>query len=111
VKLRHINGEERTATATGTGPVDAAYSAINKIVQAPNELLEFTMQAVTEGIDAMAEVTVRVRGQEGDVFTGRGSATDIVVASAKAYVQALNKLLDKRSGVRRTAIAEELERV
>lgn len=111
VKLRHANGEERVATATGTGPVDAAYSAINKIVQAPNELLEFTMQAVTEGIDAMAEVTVRVRGQEGDVFTGRGSATDIVVASAKAYVQALNKLLDKRSGVRRTAIAEELERV
>jgi len=111
VKLRHANGEERTATATGTGPVDAAYSAINNIVQAPNELLEFTMQAVTEGIDAMAEVTVRVRGQEGDVFTGRGSATDIVVASAKAYVQALNKLLDKRSGGRRTAIAEELEHV
>lgn len=111
VKLRHANGEEHTATATGTGPVDAAYSAINHIVQAPNELLEFTMQAVTEGIDAMAEVTVRVRGQEGDVFTGRGSATDIVVASAKAYVQALNKLLDRRSGVRRTVITEELERV
>jgi 2-isopropylmalate synthase len=111
VRLRHVNGEERTATATGTGPVDAAYSAINQIVQAPNELLEFSIQAVTEGIDAMAEVTVRIRGQEGDVFTGRGSATDIVVASAKAYVQAVNKLLDWRSGVRRTTIAEELERV
>lgn len=59
-----------------------------------NELIEFNIQAVTEGIDALADVTIRVR-RGNDIYTGRGAHTDIIVASGRAYVQALNKLLDR----------------
>jgi 2-isopropylmalate synthase len=94
--------------AVGTGPVDATYKAIDAIVQAPNSLLEFAIHAVTEGIDAIGEVTVRLEADNGSVhqrtspqtgrrqprtFGGHGADTDIIVASAKAYLTALNKLL------------------
>jgi 2-isopropylmalate synthase len=59
-----------------------------------NELIEFSIQAVTEGIDAMAEVTIRIR-RGLDIYTGRASSTDIIVASGRAYVNALNKLIDR----------------
>ncbi len=106
VKLRHASGTETINSAIGTGPVDAAYSAINRVFNVDAELQEFSIQAVTEGIDAMAEVSVRVASQQGDVFSGRAAATDIVVASALAYVQALNKLMDQRSGVNRRGTGE-----
>ena len=106
VRLRGPDGSLHTQAAIGTGPVDAAYKAIDAIVQAPSTLLEFAVHAVTEGIDALGEVTVRIEGKNGHhaldaqretthsrTFGGHGADTDIIVASAKAYLAALNKLL------------------
>ena len=92
VRLTGPDGSVMTDASTGTGPVDAIYKAINRIVQVPNTLSEFTVKSITEGIDAIGEVTIRV--QKGDaVYVGRGADTDILVASAKAYLNALNRLL------------------
>ena len=77
----------------GTGPIDAAYKTINKIVRVESELSEFSVKAVTHGIDALGEVAVRVKAENGEVFTGRGSDGDIIVSSTKAYINALNRLL------------------
>jgi len=94
--------------AVGTGPVDAVYKAIDSVVDVPNVLLEFAVHSVTEGIDAIGEVTVRLEAENGSgmrrtspqsgirhirTFGGHGADTDIIVASAKAYLSALNKLL------------------
>lgn len=92
VSIRDQQGRELIDSCHGTGPVDAVYRAINRIVNIENELIEFNIQAVTEGIDALADVTIRVR-RGNDIYTGRGAHTDIVVASGKAYVHALNKLI------------------
>ncbi len=86
-------GERMVDSSHGTGPVDAVYRAINRIIDVPNDLIEFAVQSVTRGIDAQGEVTIRVRAEDGRVFTGRGAHTDIIVASAKAYANALNRLL------------------
>lgn len=91
VTLRTPQGEELTDAAIGTGPVDAIYRAINRVVNVPNELIEFSVQSVTAGIDAIGEVTIRLR-HEGRVFAGHAANTDIIVASAQAYVNALNRL-------------------
>lgn len=92
VSVRDAQGRELIDSCHGTGPVDAVYRAINRIVNIENELIEFSIQAVTEGIDALADVTIRVR-RGNDIYTGKGAHTDIVVASGKAYVHALNKLI------------------
>lgn len=85
------NGEVITDAAVGTGPVDAVYKAINRLINVPNKLIEFSVQSVTEGIDALGTVTIRI--QHGDqVFSDRASDTDIVVAAAYAYMNALNRL-------------------
>ncbi len=94
VCVKDVTGREFTDSCHGTGPVDAVYRAINRIVGMENELIEFNIQAVTEGIDALAEVTIRIR-RGTDVYTGRAAHTDIVVASGRAYMHALNKLIDK----------------
>ncbi|MBE9199284.1 MULTISPECIES: 2-isopropylmalate synthase [unclassified Nodularia (in: cyanobacteria)] len=91
VTLRTPDGEELTDAAIGTGPVDAVYKAINRVVNVPNELIEFSVQSVTEGIDALGEVTIRLR-HDSRVFSGHAANTDIIVASAQAYVNALNRL-------------------
>jgi 2-isopropylmalate synthase len=93
VELISKDGEHLVDAAHGTGPVDAVYMAINRIIDVPNELIEFSVKSVTKGIDAQGEVTIRVRSGDGRVFTGRGSHTDIIVASAKAYTNALNRLM------------------
>jgi 2-isopropylmalate synthase len=106
VRLRDPNGEMHVFAAVGTGPVDAAYKAIDGIVALHVSLQEFVVHAVTEGIDALGEVTVRIQSHNGvssldaqkevdqpRTFGGYGADTDIVVASAKAYLAALNKLL------------------
>ena len=92
VKIRNPEGEEITDAATGTGPVDAVYMAINRVIGIENRLTEFRVDSVTEGIDAIGDVTIRIELQ-GDTFVGRGSDTDIIVASAKAYMNALNRSL------------------
>ena len=108
VRLLGPDGELHIQAMVGTGPVDAAYKAIDAVVQMPNELLEFHIDAVTEGIDAIGEVTVRLEPKNGSIakrkspqggearkrtFGGYGAHTDIIVASAKAYIDGLNKLL------------------
>ena len=94
VCIKDKSGRELIDSCHGTGPVDAVYRAINRIVAVENELIEFNIQAVTQGIDALAEVTIRIR-RGNDIYTGRGANTDIIVASGKAYMQALNKLIDR----------------
>ncbi|GAV30847.1 alpha-isopropylmalate synthase [Coriobacteriaceae bacterium EMTCatB1] len=97
VELVTRDGRHLVDSSHGNGPVDAVYNAINRIVQVPNDLTEFSVQSVTRGIDAMGEVTIRVRAEDGQVFTGRGAHPDIIVASAKAYTNALNRLLAAQS--------------
>ncbi len=91
VTVRTPDGEETTDASIGTGPVDAIYRAINRIVDIDNDLIEYSVQSVTAGIDAMGEVTIRVRNGE-NIFSGHAANTDIIVASAYAYVNALNRL-------------------
>ena len=111
VRLTGPDGSRHVQAAVGTGPVDAAYKAIDQIVGAPNTLLEFSVHAVTEGIDAQGEVSVRIQGIGGlpapnpqreishpRTYGGYGADTDIIVASVKAYLSALNKLLTQERG-------------
>ncbi|MEA2647206.1 MAG: 2-isopropylmalate synthase [Chloroflexota bacterium] len=93
VRIAFEDGRTEDAVAMGDGPVDAAYKAINQIVQLPNELKEYRVQEVTAGIDAVGEVNVRVR-RGPHLASGHGADTDILVASARAYINALNKLVD-----------------
>lgn len=95
VRLSSPDGTILADAALGTGPVDAIYKAINRLVGVPNRLTEFSVKSVTEGIDAIGEVTIRIES-EGKTYTGRGASTDIIVASAKAYMNALNRLLAMR---------------
>ncbi len=106
VRLRGPDGKIYTHASLGTGPVDATYKAIDGIVNVPNALLEFNVHAITEGFDALGEVTVRIRSKNGlhtmdaqkevefaRIYGGHGADTDIIVASAKAYLSAINKLI------------------
>ncbi|MCX6136151.1 MAG: 2-isopropylmalate synthase, partial [Ignavibacteriales bacterium] len=106
VRLSGPDGKLHVQASLGTGPVDAAYKAIDAITKIPATLLEFSVHAVTEGIDALGEVTVRIQGNSADrslnaqredehrrTFGGHGADTDIIVAAAKAYLSAVNKLL------------------
>jgi len=95
VRLIGPDGAVLADAALGTGPVDAVYKVINRIVGIPNTLVEFTINANTEGFDAIGEVLIRIES-DGGLYTGRGASTDIVVASAKAYINALNRLLISR---------------
>ncbi len=92
VRLIDPNGQVLADAALGTGPVDAVYQAINRLVGVPNVLTEYSVKSVTEGIDAIGEVLIRIESA-GITYTGRGADTDVIVASAKAYMNALNRLL------------------
>ena len=106
VRLIGPDGKKNIHASVGAGPVDASYKAIDAIIHAPNILMEFSIHAVTEGIDAIGEVSVRIKSKEGEQvlhamnevesprsFGGYGADTDILVACAKAYLAAINKLL------------------
>ncbi|MFN2245335.1 MAG: 2-isopropylmalate synthase [Anaerolineae bacterium] len=120
VRVQGPEEEPVWATSHGNGPVDAAFKAVDSIVGLPNELLEFSVQAMTKGVRALGKVAVRIQGEVplGDtgqiqqrVFLGRGADTDIIVASVKAYLFALNRLLAARQASRRRqAITEEVQR-
>jgi 2-isopropylmalate synthase len=105
VKLRHENRAILMDADTGNGPVDAVYRAINRIVRVPNELTEIALQSVTEGTDAQAAITIRVRAGD-EIFTGHAAHTDIIVAATKAYLNALNKLLAREPGRQENAVAD-----
>jgi len=105
VRIKGPDGEVQTQAAVGTGPVHATFMAIDLVVQAPAELLEYSINAVTEGIDALGEASVRVRaGKTGTVNAqhghghaalvhGHAADSDVLMASAKAYLSALNRVL------------------
>ncbi len=87
-----IDDEEKQGRSEGGGPVDAAFRAIETLVQSGTELQLYSVNAITSGTDAQGEVTVRLE-KAGRIVNGQGADTDIVIASAKAYINALNKLL------------------
>lgn len=97
VRLRGPDGQTHVHAAVGTGPVDASYKAISAVVNLPVTLLEFGISAVTEGIDALAEASVRVRHEGERSSHGHGADSDIVVAAAKAYIASLNHVLARSS--------------
>jgi 2-isopropylmalate synthase len=86
-----VGGNEKRAKSTGSGPVDASFKAIESIAGSAAELLLYSVNAITTGTDAQGEVTVRL-SKEGRIVNGQGADTDIIVASVKAYLNALNKL-------------------
>ncbi len=88
------NGSVTTEAATGDGPVDAAFNAIERAVGFGLELEEYGLRAVTEGKDALGEVTVKV-SKEGRFFIGRGVSTDVIEASVKAYLNAINRVISE----------------
>ena len=92
VTLMDEEGGESTASAVGTGPVDAVCRALNRLADVPNDLIEFSVKSVTEGIDAIGEVTIRLR-RDGSLYSGHAADTDVVVAAAMAFVNALNRLV------------------
>ncbi len=100
IKLVGPEGQILADAALGTGPVDAVYKAIDRIIGVPNTLTEFSVKSITGGIDAIGEVTIRIES-EGKTYVGRGASTDIVVASAKAYMNALNRVLATKGEVNR----------
>ncbi|MCA9925783.1 MAG: 2-isopropylmalate synthase [Anaerolineales bacterium] len=125
VSLTGPDDVEYKDAALGTGPVDAVYQAINRIIGAKSILTEFSINAVTEGLDAQAEATIRIQPENGNTkyglnpqtsqpyqrtFSGHGASTDIVVASARAYLSALNKMLaaeeEKSSVVEQVAVGD-----
>jgi 2-isopropylmalate synthase len=92
------NGSEKKAEAQGDGPVDATFKAIESIAKSGAELLLFSVNAVTQGTESQGEVTVRL-AKGGRIVNGVGADSDIIVASAKAYISALNKLASKMERV------------
>ncbi|MGP0104921.1 2-isopropylmalate synthase [Rhodoblastus sp.] len=90
-----IDGEQKTHQSTGNGPVDAIFNAIHALAPHDARLELYQVHAVTEGTDAQAEVTVRL-SEDGNVVSGRGADPDTLVASARAYISALNKIFAKR---------------
>ncbi|XP_028759820.1 2-isopropylmalate synthase 1, chloroplastic [Neltuma alba] len=121
VKLIDADGQAHVACSVGTGPVDSAYKAVDLIIKEPVALLEYSLNAVTEGIDAIATTRVVIRGKArhpsthaltGETvyrtFSGTGASMDVVVSSVKAYVSAVNKMLDfseKSISAERTKVA------
>ena len=94
VTLKH-KGKNLIANSTGDGPVDACYKAIDKITGMKGKLLDYQIRSVTSGKDALGEVSVKMESN-GRVFSGRGSSTDIIEASIKAYINVVNKLVYHR---------------
>lgn len=95
IRLITAQGEILESQSTGSGPVEAVYKTINQIVDIKIELVDFAIQSVTRGKDAIGETIVRIK-TDGRIFTGIGADTDIIVASAKAYLNAINRLLHAR---------------
>ena len=87
-----VDGEEKQGASEGSGPVDASFKAVESIVESGTELQLYSVSNITSGTDSQGEVTVRLE-KSGQIVNGQGADTDIVVASAKAYINALNKIM------------------
>jgi len=88
-----MDGQSASQTGTGDGPVDAVYRTIASLTETKSQLRAYIVKAITGGTDAQGEVSVRVE-ENGEIVTGHGSDTDIIMASTQAYLNALNKLAD-----------------
>jgi len=97
-----VNGRQAKQTGTGDGPVDAVYRTIAAITGTRSRLDAYLVKGITGGTDALGEVTVKVE-EQGKKVAGHGADTDIIVASAKAYVNALNKLEYWKKGKAKTS--------
>ena len=103
------SGEEAVGESSGDGPVDAIFGAIQKAVEVECDLRQYTVSAVTEGEDALGEVTVMLRAA-GRLASGQGVATDILEASARAYVRALSNALEGAAVREAEGVTEEAAR-
>lgn len=122
VTLHHKDGQEISEAAIGIGPVDALFTAISRIVRAPNSLVEYTIKSITEGETSLGEVLCRIQPQDSMVdqspdmtynaqtgssrvrqFSGHGASQDILVASAQGYIVALNRMLAHQKEQKRAA--------
>lgn len=93
-RLINLEGQEFVQPAVGVGPVDACFKALDAVIQRPNTLIEYSVHSVTEGINALGEVTVRIAIPDGSrSFGGYGADKDVIVASVKAYLAALNRMM------------------
>ena len=88
-------GEQHQEASIGDGPVDAALKAIDRLTKTPGKLMDYSLRAVSEGQDALGEVTVKVDFGDGNVITGKGASTDVIEASARAYLNSVNRHLSK----------------
>jgi 2-isopropylmalate synthase len=95
VRLQKLAGQKTTAqdAGIGDGPVDAALKAIDRLTRRPGKLLDYSLRAVSQGKDALGEVTVKVDFGKGRILTGKGASTDVIEASARAYLNAVNRSL------------------
>ena len=91
-----FKGKPLEIVETGVGPVDAVFHAINKLTKLSPKLVDYSIQAITGGTDAQGEVTVRIKDGE-TIYVGHGASMDIILASAKAYLAAINRLLFNRN--------------
>lgn len=105
VQIR-VGDDIRQETAWGDGPVDATYKAINKIADIPIKLGQYSLRAVTEGTEAIGEVSLKMMVNDNLTIIGRGASTDVLEASAKAYVDGLNKIRFRLSSSESTAADE-----
>ena len=99
VRLKHStkkDGEIQQDASIGDGPVDAALKAMDRIMKTRGKLMDYQLRAVSEGKDALGEVTVKVDFGDGELVTGKGASTDIIEASARAYLNAVNRFLGSR---------------
>jgi 2-isopropylmalate synthase len=102
-----VDGRHETREATGSGPVDATFNAIKAVIPHEAKLMLYQVNAVTEGTDAQAEVSVRLE-EDDRISTGRGADVDTLVASARAYVSALSKLTTRRLKAERDIVPDKV---
>ncbi len=104
LKLRS-KGKTLSAAGTGSGPVDAAYKLIDQMIRRRTRLLDYQIRSVTVGKDAQGEVTLKIEGDQGEVVIGRGLSTDVIEASVKAYLDAINKIAHRHRGDKKAKAA------
>jgi len=92
VKITDKDGKIYENSETGMGPIDALCKAVDNSLGVKNKVIEFVVKAITAGVDALAEVVIKIKSENGREVSGRGADVDIVVASAKAYISAINKV-------------------
>ncbi len=101
VRLQKLAGKKSECVqdaGIGDGPVDAALKAIDRLTRTHGQLLDYSLRAVSQGKDALGEVTVKVEFGGGKVVTGKGASTDVIEASARAYLNAVNRFLGETGG-------------